>query len=587
MQASPSNKIYTQALEKLKSFSARYSSLKSRSADELAKELSAALSDLKNELGGPSLKYQEIEYGSVPNSFEFNQFLESLVNDINMLIDESDIVRAATINTHNFIKTEILKSEEENSQLHNKLKTLQLYSSSEDKSILYAGDYFYNDDNIDWDKTPMSSRLTLAKGNDLSLGISSQVTNISSVTRAQVLDGSNGFIGNNQEAIEYNDVVVFFSEGNKSTPAEKLSRSIDNTPNTTLEFEKYLVPEATRIAAKDFNFAYKYTGDPDTEYLESFANESGEVDWADGLEDGVLRLNLMIDLGVVKRSNLVTINPYTLTDNVNGPILIKSIRVSRDQSSWSTLKPENVWLTGGIDQNTINLDSENIIIGQAQFRVDSEEIRYLIIEIEQPHSLDVDIGHLYYTSRLADEANPDERFEGPIPLVDQIWREREPNLSFLNDLVQRRELLSGKRWAIGIRDINVLSTKYIESGYMISNKILVPGGVDRVALEADIDLPDSYPTDRAWVRFFVSPDDGRTWHQISRIQDDFFGVPEIIAYNDTTPQELRIPGVKYYEVSETPTSLRFKIEMDRNFSDDTLTPTVSNYRLKIKQRDIL
>ena len=155
MQASPTNKLYAEALNKLREFTRAYSSLKSRSVDEISGEVAKLFQSINKYSTGPSVKYEEIEYGSVPSSFEFNKFLEDLTYDVNVLIDESDIIKAAALNTHNFIKTEILKSQSENDRIHNKLKTLQLYSSSEDSSILYVGDYFYNDEHIDWDKIPV------------------------------------------------------------------------------------------------------------------------------------------------------------------------------------------------------------------------------------------------------------------------------------------------------------------------------------------------------------------------------------------------------------------------------------------------
>ena len=262
--------------------------------------------------------------------------------------------------------------------------------------------------------------------------------------------------------------------------------------------------------------------------------------------------------------------------------------VSEDQSEWVQLFPKNVWVANSIDQNTVNIDGENIVIGTAVFRVHSQNVRYIRLKIDQRHILDTPIGHMYYTVRDDGDLSVQtfERVKGPVPLIDRIWEEKDTRSAYQNALIQRRELFNGKRWAIGIRDISAYSIQYVETSTMISKKFDIPGGVDRVALEADVELPSSYTTDRAWIRFFVSPDDGASWHQISRIQDDYFGVPEVIAYNDNTPAELRIPGIGYQETLNTATSVRVKIEIDREPDDDTLTPTVKSYKLKVKQRSV-
>lgn len=584
MQAAPSNKAYAQALAKLKELTRKYATVKTRSVDDLSSEIQNTLQELAdvNEQS-LTLKYQPLEFGSVPNSFEMNQFLESLAQDVNVIIDEMDILKAASVHTHNFIKTEMLKSQEQNDRLHNKIKTLQLFSSGEDSSILYVGDYFYNDDYIDWDLTPIGSRIELIKGDQISLGVSSQKQAISTAkAKVEIRQGSNGFMGNNQEAREANGNITFVKEDIRETVSTQLKNIIDQQPNTIFEFEKYEVSLANRAKAKNFNFAYAVSGAPEMTYLQG-QGDGKTINWADGVSSALI-LNLIVDLGEIKTLNLITFNPFGLADNLNAPVLVKSVNISTDKNTWTKLQPENVWVANGIDQNTINLDSTNIVIGNASFRVDGDKVQYIRFEIEQRKPLNVKIGHFYYINK-DDTTSPDpQRFEGTVPLVDRIYQEKEAKSSYQNSLVQKREIFDGKRWAIGIRDIAAYTTEYKTTSSMTSKKFYVPGGVDRLSIEADVSVPLTFDASIPWVRFYVSPDDGITWHQISRIQEDYLGIPEIIAYNDNTPTELRLPGVQYYETLTTPTSIRVKIEIDRPAGDSTLTPVVRSYKLKIKHR---
>jgi hypothetical protein len=586
MQFSPSNKIYAQAMEKLRALTQKYSTSKTRDADQISAEVNATLKEIADQVNGPTLKYKPIEFGEAPNSFKMNEFLQSLAFDVNVIMDEMNIVRAASVATHNFIKTELLKAELENARLHNKIKTLQLYSSSEDSSVLYIGDYFYNDEYIDWSLVPVGQRVDLVAGGYVSLGVSSQIQILSASSDVKIEYGSNGFVGNNQEAIASEAGNIFFSkEGVEESISTQLYKIIDQKPNTFFEFEKYFVTEADRARAKNYNFQYQYTDNENFKYLETLANQDGELAWGNSNDD--LKLNLIIDIGKSERLSLVKFTPFGLTDNRNSPILIKSVYVSRDKTNWITLEPQNIWVANGIDQNTVNLDGENIVINHASFKVDGTAVRYLKLEMIQKTPLNTKIGHFYYIKQEDAENQTlvePERFEGPVPPVDRIWTEKDPYSSYQNNLVQKRELFNGKRWAIGIRDIAAYTTQYNETSVLVSKRFNVPAGVDRVALEADVHLPDGFSTEIAWVRFYISPDDGKTWTQISRIQDDYLGIPEIIAYNDNTPVELRLPGVKYVETNESAKFIRLKIEIDRPTGDNTLTPTVKSYRLKIKQR---
>lgn len=129
-----------------------------------------------------------------------------------------------------------------------------------------------------------------------------------------------------------------------------------------------------------------------------------------------------------------------------------------------------------------------------------------------------------------------------------------------------------------------MSNTYQETGSFVSTKFDVSGVIDRIALDADIEVPESWDQNADWVKFYVSPNNGIDWFQISRIQDDYMGVPEIIAFNDPTPNELREPGVAYYEVAGAVNSIRLKVEMKRPTNDEYGTPLLKPYTLKIKLR---
>ena len=583
MQFSPSNKVYAKALDKLRSLTTRYSSLRTRDPDEIAVEVSKTLQDIRDESIAPTMQFDKVEYGEVPSSFKMNEFLTALEYDINVAIDEMEILRASSIHTHNFIKTELLKSQQENERLHNKLKTLQLYGSGEDASIIKFGDSFYNDEYIDWNLTPTGQRVSLVKGDHIAAGIVEETQLLDLNTDVTIESGSNGIPGNNKETVAANST-IFKEDGLATKLSERLSNITDQSPTSVFQFEQYELENADLNAAQNYNFTYFYNNAAGYEYLENLVDSNGEFNWATGVSGEGLTLKLMIDIGSVTELNLVSFMPFGLADNRNHPMVVKSASYSADKNTWYKMNANDIWIANGIDQNLINLDDGDVRINQAFFRGNGARAQYIMFELFQPQAVTANVGHIYYVN--PDEEDDTIRYPGPVPAVDRIWQERETDLVVGDNLVQRREVFNGKRWVIGIRDISATSTRFAETSVMVSKKFYVPNGVDRVALEADTVLPDGYSLDRAWVRFYISPDEGLTWHQISRIQDDFLGIPEIIAYNDQTPAELRLPGVSYEQVNQTPDSLMVKIEIDRDFDNDRTTPIVRSYELKIKQRTV-
>lgn len=176
------------------------------------------------------------------------------------------------------------------------------------------------------------------------------------------------------------------------------------------------------------------------------------------------------------------------------------------------------------------------------------------------------------------------RQEGPNPPLSNPVKYYSAANVVGGGLTQRREFFEGKRWVIAVRDVSITSKVYSTAGSMVSHPFKAGGLIDRIALEADIVIPPNYPANTTWVRFYVSPDNGLTWLPIARVQDDFTGIPEVIAFNDPLPSEFRESGVYYYDSSKAVDSLRVKIEISRPYDQSSSTPVVKSYKLKMRRR---
>jgi hypothetical protein len=108
--------------------------------------------------------------------------------------------------------------------------------------------------------------------------------------------------------------------------------------------------------------------------------------------------------------------------------------------------------------------------------------------------------------------------------------------------------------------------------------------VDRVSIEASSYIPESFSPEGSWIRYYISPNDGLNWYQISRIQDDYIGIPELLAFNDPIPVEFREKNVGYHTVPNTVNSVRLRVDLLRPSDQKGLTPALYWYKIKVKRR---
>ena len=586
-QLSPTSLVYAQAAALLEEFKKDYASGDLTTVEEITEGIRQVVSRYSLSIGQPLTEFDPFVHGEPAVSEKLNTFTDHVQNDVNILQDQLDILKAASVFLHNYITTEVLKLQRENAQAANKVKTLQLYSSSTDINLMHFGDYFANEEFIDYDLVSEADRTSLLSPGALTLGRETESIDALQEATVKILPSSNGFPGNNQEILDPASSVVNPATNEKAFifVAEQSRRAninhiIDAEPNTWFEYEKNYVSPDDRNRAQNFNFTYQ---NPDTESQE-------KVSWADGPDGGVLKLDLEFDLGAIKKINNISYTPFGLKNNSNHPVRVTSVQVSQDSTNWTILTPQNVWV--GTDANIqASRVADDVVIGTAIWTFDETDTRYIRIYVQQPRSVQSNIGHLYYETP-GSTTNPNgpvsgQRVEGPVPSLTQLDKFYTPSGSVNGNIIRKTEYFSGQRWAIGIRDCAVDEVRYKESSVMVSKKFRVNGIIDRVALDASIFIPGStvgFTADELWIKFYVSPNDGINWYQISRIQDDFFNVPEIIAFNDPLPTEFQDPKIRYYNVPGTVSSLRLKIELLRPAEATSSSPIVRNYKLKVRRR---
>lgn len=586
--------------------------------DEIATKFRDIQSRFSQVLGKPLTQYDPYVKGEPLKSEKLNRFISTLQKDINILEEQVELVRSITIFNHNNMNNEISAAKNKNDAAINKLKSLQLYTSAQNNEITIFGDYFKNDSQIDYEAmdkknyaiVDLERRLTLSK---------STVSEENPLARAtiRILPTSTGIPGRLVEVEEVTENTpknpvtqeVMYRFKAQVNPRSNLLHITDNSPATWFEYEKNLVSDQDRLNAKNLNFTYLAAerntdkGIAEVKYPVDFGQK---IDWANGPVNGVLLLDLELEFDQVRTINEITYSPFGLENNKNAPVLIKYVETSSNKNEWSKLYPENVYIAQDSNISTARLANE-VAVGTARWDVIDDQVRYIRFHIEQKNPIDTKIGHMYFTTpqkmvrrfdttlatpAFVEEVIGGERALGPVPTTIAPTKFYSPSFSLIDSadkqlvsgLVKRVEIFNGKRWAIGIKDISARKVNYALTGSVISKPFRIGGTVDRVSIDSSAFIPETFPADELWIKYYISPDNGVSWFQISRIQDDYLGVPEILAFNDTIPVEFRESNVGYFNVNSKVDLLRVKIELSRPSNQPNKTPVVHWYKLKVKRK---
>lgn len=578
--------FYSQAVKQLQGLQDKYGYGISN-VDSFLEDLRGVLTQFEQSVGTPLTDYDPVADTEPPLSDKYNRFINGLQADINILQYQYDVLRSSAVVTHNLIATEIARSKAENIRVSNKAKTLQLYSDAVDSSIITFGDYFQNDEFLDADIVPVLERAYIPSPGYLILGQVGPIENLSTTATVTILEGSNGFSGNLHEVVKSSDQatatdqqasinspesqfiflesVTFKAESNDRALIDNL---LDGEPNTWFEYENWLVSASERSKAHNFDFAYQQ--------INPVTNKVEQVDWASGPSGGSLKLGLQFDLKAVVTINSISLIPFNLDDNANFALHVVEVRTSQNGTDWDLVKPSEIYV--GTTPNIKTAIGSDNIYSAALWTFPGRPVRYVSVLIEQKSPIPRDMGHIYYVD------DNGERAQGPIAPLNDPTRYYDPNNYASNQLIQKREIMPSQRWVIGLKDLTIARAEYAETSYTVTKLLRIGGIVDRVSLDADIEIPAEFSNDQSWVSFYVSPNNGKDWFQISRIQDDFQGIPEILAFNDPTAAEFQESGVGYEDVDQVVKDLRLKIVLSRPSDMPSATPIVKSFKLKVKTR---
>ena len=396
---------------------------------------------------------------------------------------------------------------------------------------------------------------------------------------------SNGFPGNTHCVDTLNNELHFIGQDGLNLNPDFM---IDGSSDSWFEFELFSITDDVRKQCNSYGFEY----------------DEG-VSWVNN--EDLLRLKLKVYLSTDTTCSWVTITPYL--SEIKG---VKSCYLE---------KCEVITVSNNVYEVAINKIFDDTLI----FPFPPQEISRIDFTFVQPYKYLTKVGHFYYTS--ADTSNMSifqdydysdmfARVDGEKPSVGLLGAKYDPTTKWITyasseteipnanyiknklftlpeSTISRKanqEIIDAYRYMIGIRNIGLSTSTFVDYGEYVSNKFTTDEVITSITLETDEYIPGS---NADILRYYISLNGGNTWHQIYPIHRAYQGIYKYYVNNDSIENLLsNDPSQKKSKnlsIMGDVRSIQLKIEMDKPIDDKTIdkdkidycTPIVYGYKLKL------
>jgi len=140
------------------------------------------------------------------------------------------------------------------------------------------------------------------------------------------------------------------------------------------------------------------------------------------------------------------------------------------------------------------------------------------------------------------------------------------------------------RYAIGIRDLDVVSAEYDTTSVYESQPFIIASPIRQIMLTDDSIIPQDFPAG-SYIRYSVSVDGGNTW---ARIAPDNIPpvyeevrIPTVVQVNSNTPDDAKEDRFGYLDIPNSANNVIVRIELSRPLTNIGETPIVNRYILKV------
>jgi hypothetical protein len=546
-------------------------------------------------LGTPLLIKRYAEDGHLPFIEEYNGMMEEIVGDMTILYGEIEKVGESLATHFNYAQSERLRINNTIKAVAGLTNDLNLIANEVTSDSTYIRDSFIDQNGVEYKMimgTPaqISTRegiVTLARNSTVNRSNSASIKLVQG-------DGESG----TQHLVRRTKVPTTGTEFNTTEvylynqmPNDKPAAVLDGRPDTIFEYQTVNV-DLNKITetAKGFDFAWAKS---------KKANDK-------------LRLKLVIELAEVADVNWININPYHPPEST-GKVIVYSIRTSEDGFDYRSLYGEGNYIINA-ELNTTpqtyrqdeifdgnNDFSASKFSGQGVWSFATRKAKYVELVFDQVESYKELVGHTYYervTTTLDTSTGKNKESAVRIPesqVPDNVVQGPSGKYAIKDNEYIRKgiDVFEGWRYAIGLRDINIMSYQFVEKSELITKKFTVDKPIKEVMLYANEKIPESFLQDlrkaNDWIQYYISFDD-INWHRISPMHHSPMSgtvfPPKILEINGAnTDLELSFQLYKgYLKMNEQPKSVRLKIVMERPkgiYNSASFTPILEDYSLRL------
>lgn len=273
-------------------------------------------------------------------------------------------------------------------RIKNKVKVLQMYSSSPANDIYYFGGSFDNSDYIDFTAIEDQNKMPLIDNGKAMLP-----TKKSSLWSARRIfidkEESNGTEGNNHAVYAKSDGTgeVYRYHFLDSPTSRNLNNLIDNNPLTYFEYEQINVLDKNP-AAQPYEFSYiKQNSSGDAVQLK---------DWSKFTFDP-LKMTLIMESDTPQRANYINIIPFFGNAGyISKDIVVRGITVTDSSNQdHDILNGSSIFISSSFIPSSIEA-ARNFYYREANIKFSEKQIKKIKIKFEQLNYTDTKIQHLYY-----------------------------------------------------------------------------------------------------------------------------------------------------------------------------------------------
>lgn len=155
----------------------------------------------------------------------------------------------------------------------------------------------------------------------------------------------------------------------------------------------------------------------------------------------------------------------------------------------------------------------------------------------------------------------------------------------------------GWRWVIGIREVSVQSNKYASSGTLVtSNRILTKPARD-ISLSVSEFIPEEFyknniKTKNEWIKYYISVDNGSSWHRISPVEHSPVGFEgevfpnKIISVAPDLTEEGMSVGKTYLSSEGEIRFIKLMVEFNRPEEFEDMTPILYDYEIRVLPSEV-